>query len=65
MYLLFQMNIMSFAATRMDLESGIPREAISCDILYVWNLRRNDTNELTKQKQTHKLREATYGGQGK
>ena len=22
----------------------------------MWNLKRNDTNELTKQKQTHKLR---------
>ena len=26
------------------------------DIPYMWNLKRNDTNELTKQKQTHKLR---------
>ena len=23
----------------------------------MWNLKRNDTNELTKQKQTHRLRE--------
>ena len=23
---------------------------ISCDILCMWNLKRNDTNELTKQK---------------
>ena len=25
------------------------------------NLKRNDTNELTKQKETHRLRERTYG----
>ena len=44
----------------MDLESVILNEVregeISCDITYMWNLRRNDTNELTKQKQTHRLR---------
>ena len=28
------------------------------------NLKRNDTNELTKQKQTHRLRDRTYGYQG-
>ena len=27
------------------------------DVPYMWNLKRNDTNELTKQKQTHRLRE--------
>ena len=27
----------------------------------MWTLKRNDTNELTKQKQTHGLREQTYG----
>ena len=40
---------------------------ISCDILYVHNLKRNDTNELTKQKETHRLTEWTYdcwGGKG-
>ena len=33
----------------------------------MWNLKRNDTNELlfTKQKQTHRLRERTYGYQGR
>ena len=32
------------------------------DISYMWNLKRNDTNELlTKQKETHRLREWTYG----
>ena len=34
------------------------------DILYMWNLKRNDTNELTKQKETHRLREWAYGCQG-
>ena len=29
---------------------------ISYDISYV-NLKRNDTNELTKQKETHRIRE--------
>ena len=31
------------------------------DITYKWNLKRNDTNELTEQKQIHRLRELTYG----
>ena len=30
----------------------------------LWNLKRNDTNELTKQKETHRLREWTYGCRG-
>ena len=34
-------------------------------IPYMCNLTRNDTNELTKQKQTHRLREWAYGCQGK
>ena len=34
---------------------------MSYDIPYLWNVRRNDTNELTKQKQTH--RERTCGCQ--
>ena len=29
------------------------------DIPYMWNLKRNDTGELTEQKQIHKLREWT------
>ena len=31
------------------------------DILSMWNLKRNDTNQLTKQNQTHRLGEKTYG----
>jgi len=27
----------------------------------MWNLKRNDTNKLTKQKETHRLREWIYG----
>ena len=27
------------------------------DILYMWNLKRNDTKELIKQNQTHRLPE--------
>ena len=30
----------------------------------MWSLKRNDTNELTKQKEPHRLREQTYGCQG-
>ena len=29
------------------------------DIPYMWNLK-SDTNKLTKQKKTHKLREQAY-----
>ena len=36
---------------------------ISCDIPYMCILKRNDTNEFTKQKETHT--EQTYGCQGK
>ena len=32
---------------------------IMYDIPYMWNLK-NDTNKLTKQKKTHKLREQAY-----
>ena len=34
-------------------------------IPYMWNLKRNDTNVLTKQKETHRLRKWTYGCWGK
>ena len=27
----------------------------------MWNLKRNDRNELIKQKETHRLREGIYG----
>ena len=37
----------------------------SYDILYMWNRKRNDTNELTKQKETHRLREWGYSCRGK
>ena len=37
---------------------------ISYDIPYIPNLKRNDTNELTKQKETHRLRKQTHGCQG-
>ena len=46
--------ITPFAATWMDLESVVlsedSRGGMSCDIPYMWNLKSNDTNELTKQK---------------
>ena len=31
---------------------------------YMWNLKINHTNELTKQKETHRLSKLTYGYQG-
>ena len=27
----------------------------------MWNLKRNDKNEIIKQKETHRLREQIYG----
>ena len=32
---------------------------------YMCDLQRNDTGELTKQKETHRLRKQSYSGQGK
>ena len=37
-------------------EGNKPEREITYDIPYMWNLKRNDTNELTKQKETHRLR---------
>ena len=37
---------------------------ISYDIPYMWNLKRNDTNALTKQKETRRFRKQTHGCQG-
>ena len=56
---------MPFAATWMDLEMSdwvkLGREGERLyDIPYIWDLKGNDTNELTKQKQTHRLSEGTY-----
>ena len=49
----------------MDLESIILNEVregeISHDIPCMWNLKRNDINEFTKQKETHRLRKQNYG----
>ena len=33
------------------------------DITYVCNIKKNDTNELKKQKQTHRHRKQIYGYQ--
>ena len=60
-------EIIPFATTWMDLEIVIFSEARQrrkiYDIPYMWNLKRNDTNKLTNQKET--LRECIYGCQGK
>ena len=59
-------EIMSFAATWMELEIVILSEVNQtekeecCDISYMSqykkNLKRNNTNELSKQKETHRLK---------
>ena len=45
---------MPFAAIWMHLEivllSEVREGEISYDILHLWNLKRNDTDELTKQR---------------
>ena len=58
---------MPFAATWMDPEIFILSEVRQRkrNIPYTQNLKINDTNEPIKQKETHKLREWTYGCQGK
>ena len=49
---------MSFTAIWMDLESVILSEVSQtetvkyCDIPYMWNLKSNDTNELTSKTET-------------
>ena len=35
------------------------------DIPYMWNLKRNDTKELTEQKDINRLREQTFGFRGR
>ena len=36
-------------------------EDVSYDIPYMWNLKRNDTNDLTSKIGRDRLREGTYG----
>ena len=54
---------MPFAAAWMDLDSAIlsavsqtEKEKYHMTPPFMWNLKRNDTNELTKEKETHRLR---------
>ena len=60
--------MMPFTATWMDLEivklGDVSQTELLYDIGYKWNLKRNDTNELTEQKQIHRLRQGTYDCQG-
>ena len=54
-----RMKERAFAATRMELESIILNEISQTEEKYymtslIWNLKRNDTNELTKKKETHR-----------
>ena len=54
-------EVMPFSATSMDLESVILSEVSQTKgepvygIPYMWHLKRNNTNELTKQKETHRF----------
>ena len=49
-----------FAAIWMDIVSywvkSEKEKYMNHDIPYMWTRKRNDTNELTKQKETHRLR---------
>ena len=56
-------EIMPFAATWMDLESVILSEVSRTEkknydmhVFCVESKKKNDTNKLTKQKETHRLR---------
>ena len=65
-YLVIEKNkIMSFAATWMEPESLILSEVSQKekdnDMTYIWNLIYG-TNKPFHRKETHKLREQTYGG---
>ena len=40
------------------------RNGMLTSLPYIWNLKRNDTNELKKQKQTHRFHARMYGCQG-
>ena len=52
-------KIMPFTGTWMDLESVILKQVkgggVPYDSPYTWNLKRNDANELTKQRQSMNL----------
>ena len=64
-------EIIPFAATWMDLESGMLNEVsqrekdISYDISYTWNLKRDNKNELTKQRLTDLENELMVVGEGR
>ena len=65
-------DIMPFVATWMDQKecntewNKSDREGeISHDIPYMWIQKRNYTNELTKQKDSHKLRTRLMVARGK
>ena len=53
----------------MDLQNVILSELSHTEILYnipfMWNLKRNDTNELTYKTDTHRLREQISHCQGR
>ena len=63
-------EIVPFATIWMDLEIVILSEISQteekyCVTCYIWNLKRNDTIELTyKKKEMHRLRKQIYGCQG-
>ena len=58
---------MPFAATWMDVKiipsevSQAEKQQMSYDITYMWNLKKNDTNELIYKTETDAQAKQTYG----
>ena len=56
---------MAYYFTHTKWNQSARERQISYDIAYMWNLKKMiQMNSFTKQKQTHRLREWTYGYHG-
>ena len=63
-------EVFSFLTVRHSINPSSTRQAgtegeIWYDIPYMWHLKRNDTHELTEQKDTDLENEFMFGGRGK
>ena len=63
-------EVFSFLTVRHSINLSSTRQTgtegeIWYDIPYMWNLKRNDTNELTEQKDTDLENELMFGGERK